>query len=168
MKHKSTDDRVCILGMGYVGLTLAVVMAERGFRVWGAEINKKTLANISEGVPHFFEQGLQVRLKRALKAGTLRFVERISGIPADELPSTYVVTVGTPLGDDQRPRMDMVSNVATEVAEHMPDGALVVLRSTVRLGTTRSVVLARLQASARPSASRTVPSGLSKAARSRS
>ena len=147
MEHKSTDDRVCILGMGYVGLTLAVVMAERGFRVWGAEINQKTLANISEGVPHFFEQGLQVRLKRALKAGTLRFVERISAIPAGELPSTYVVTVGTPLGADQRPRMDMVSNVAAEVAEHMPEGALVVLRSTVRLGTTRSVVLARLQAS---------------------
>ena len=147
MEHKSTDDRVCILGMGYVGLTLAVVMAERGFRVWGAEINHKTLANISEGVPHFFEQGLQVRLKRALKAGTLRFVERLSAIPAGELPSTYVVTVGTPLGADQRPRMDMVSNVAAEVAEHMPEGALVVLRSTVRLGTTRSVVLARLQAS---------------------
>lgn len=147
MEHMVTDNKVCILGMGYVGLTLAVVMAERGFRVHGAEINRKVLAKISDGVPHFFEQGLEVRLKRALKAGTLSFVERIAQIPADELPSAYVLTVGTPLGADQRPRMDMVSNVAAEVAEHMPSGSLVVLRSTVRLGTTRAVVLKRLQES---------------------
>lgn len=150
MNYKPTDDKICILGMGYVGLTLAVVMAERGFRVHGAEINKKVLAKISEGIPHFFEQGLEVRLKRALKAGTLSFVERIADIPASELPSAYVITVGTPLGSDQRPRMDMVSNVAAEVAGHMPSGSLVVLRSTVRLGTTRAVVLDRLRASGKP------------------
>ena len=150
MNYKPTDDKICILGMGYVGLTLAVVMAERGFRVHGAEINKKVLAKISEGIPHFFEQGLEVRLKRALKAGTLSFVERIADIPASELPSAYVITVGTPLGSDQRPRMDMVSNVAAEVAAHMPSGSLVVLRSTVRLGTTRAVVMDRLRASGKP------------------
>jgi len=145
MDYKATDERVCVLGMGYVGLTLAVVMAERGFQVYGAEINKKVLAKISDGAPHFFELGLEIRLKRALKSGKLAFVERIADIPADELPSVYVITVGTPLGPDQRPRMDMVSNVASEVASHMPDGALVVLRSTVRMGTTRSVVLKRLE-----------------------
>ena len=68
MDYKLSDNKICILGMGYVGLTLAVVMAERGFRVHGAEINTKLLAKISDGIPHFFEQGLEVRLKRALKA----------------------------------------------------------------------------------------------------
>ncbi len=145
MEHRVMDERVCVLGMGYVGLTLAVVMAERGFKVYGAEINKKTLAKISEGSPHFFELGLEIRLKRALKSGKLTFVEGISQIPSDELPSAYVITVGTPLGADGRPRMDMVSNVASEVANHMPEGALVVLRSTVRMGTTRAVVLKRME-----------------------
>jgi len=120
MDYKATDERVCVLGMGYVGLTLAVVMAERGFQVYGAEINKKVLAKISDGAPHFFELGLEIRLKRALKSGKLAFVERIADIPADELPSVYVITVGTPLGPDQRPRMDMVSNVASEVASTCP------------------------------------------------
>jgi UDP-N-acetyl-D-mannosaminuronic acid dehydrogenase len=145
MEHTVTDNRVCVLGMGYVGLTLAVVMAERGFKVYGAEINKKVFGQISDGSPHFFEQGLEIRLKRALKAGTLRFVERVKDIPRDELPSAYVITVGTPLDADYRPRMDMVSNVAAEVAAHMPTGSLVILRSTVRLGTTRAVVLKRLR-----------------------
>lgn len=142
-----TGERVCILGMGYVGLTLAVVMAERGFRVHGAEINRSTLAGIRAGRPHFFEQGLEVRLKRALKTGNLAFVERVAEIPSDALPSAYVITVGTPLGADGRPRMDMVRNVASEVAGHMPEGSLVVLRSTVRLGTSRSVVLKVLEGS---------------------
>lgn len=150
MERADGDESVCILGMGYVGLTLAVVMAERGFRVFGAEINAQTLARISEGSPHFFEQGLEVRLKRALKSESLRFVDRIARIPVDERPSVYVITVGTPLGIDQRPRMDMVGNVAAEVAAHMPGGSLVVLRSTVRLGTTRAVVLKRLQESGKP------------------
>lgn len=147
MEFEAADSRVCVLGMGYVGLTLAVVMAERGFTVFGAEINPKILAKISDGVPHFFEKSLEVRLKRALGSGKLRFVERINHIPSDELPSVYVVTVGTPLDAQRRPRMDMVGSVAAEVAEHMPDGSLVVLRSTVRLGTTRGVILERLQAS---------------------
>lgn len=147
MEQTVSDERICILGMGYVGLTLAVVMAERGFKVFGAEINKKVLSRISDGSPHFFEQGLEIRLKRALRLGNLRFVERVKDIPRAELPSVFVITVGTPLGEDQRPRMDMVGNVAAEVAEQMPDGSLVVLRSTVRLGTTRSVVLKRLEQS---------------------
>lgn len=147
MDNSRVDGRVCVLGMGYVGLTLAVVMAERGFKVYGAEINKKTLARISDGSPHFYEQGLEVRLKRALRIGNLRFVERVKDIPQDDKPSVFVITVGTPLGADGRPRMDMVSNVAAEVAEQMPDDALVVLRSTVRMGTTRAVVLPKLEAS---------------------
>jgi len=141
------DQTVCILGMGYVGLTLAVVMAERGFHVYGAEINPATLDAIRKGVPHFYEQGLEVRLKRVLKAGTLQFVERIKDCPEAKPPSMYIITVGTPLDENHKPRMDMVAGVAREVAQAMPEGALVVLRSTVKLGTTRKVVLPELEKS---------------------
>lgn len=142
-----TDQNVCILGMGYVGLTLAVVMAEKGFQVWGAEINPKILSTIREGIPHFYEQSLEVRLKRVLRNGTLKFVERVRNIPGENLPSMYILTVGTPLDEHHKPRMDMVANVAREVAESAPDGSLVVLRSTVRMGTTRNVVIPALEAS---------------------
>lgn len=141
------DQKVCILGMGYVGLTLAVVMAEKGFMVYGAEINPKILNSIRQGIPHFYEQSLEVRLKRVLANGTLKFVERVKEIPANDLPSMYILTVGTPLDENHRPRMDMVANVAREVADSAPDGSLVVLRSTVRLGTTRNVVIPALEAS---------------------
>lgn len=130
--------RICILGMGYVGLTLAVAMAECGYRVVGLEINPKTLAALKEGTAHFFEAGLDARLARQVKAGNLSF----TGDIMDEDGSSgaaYVITVGTPLGSDGLPRMDMVRRAATEVAAAMPEGALIILRSTVKIGTTREV-----------------------------
>jgi nucleotide sugar dehydrogenase len=137
------DNRVCILGMGYVGLTLAVVMAEAGFEVDGIEIKPEILDVIRGGRAHFFEANLDYMLRRNLGKGRLRFAERI---PPDREFDVYVVTVGTPLDAQGRPRMDMVRSVSQEIAAHMRDGALVVLRSTVRLGTTLQVTRPLLEA----------------------
>jgi nucleotide sugar dehydrogenase len=136
---------VCIVGMGYVGLTLAVVMAERGFQVTGLEINPDILGRLRSGRPHFHEVGLPLRLRNVLDSGALRIQEKM---PVDgDLPSVFIISVGTPLGSDGKPRIDMVEHVTREIAATMPSGALVVLRSTVVIGTTRKVVLPILQAS---------------------
>jgi len=130
------DNRVCIMGMGYVGLTLAVAMAENGFNVDGIEINPKILKTIQGGHAHFYEANLDYMIRRNLAKGRLRFSETI---PEDEAFDVYVVTVGTPLDENQKPRMDLVERVAKQVGEHMAGGSLVVLRSTVRLGATLNV-----------------------------
>jgi UDP-N-acetyl-D-mannosaminuronic acid dehydrogenase len=137
---ESDDRRICIVGMGYVGLTLSVVMAECGFRVLGIEINRETIAKLERGTAHFYEAGIDSRLQRQLRNGNIQFVtthedERVRGC------TTYIVTVGTPLDADGNPRMDMVQRAAREVAASMDDGALVILRSTVRVGTSRNVVM---------------------------
>ena len=130
------DDRICIMGMGYVGLTLAAALSERGFDVDGIEINPAILEKLKTGTAHFFEQGLDRVLQRGARNGRLRFSRAIPDREFD----VYIVTVGTPLGSDRRPRMEMVESVTSEIADHMSDGALVVLRSTVRLGTSVGVV----------------------------
>jgi nucleotide sugar dehydrogenase len=130
------DNRICIMGMGYVGLTLAVAMAENDFEVDGIEINPKTLDTVRGGKAHFYEANLDYMIRRNLDVGRLRFE---AAIPADREFDTYVITVGTPLDDHGKPRMDMVQRVCQQIAEHMRDGALIVLRSTVRLGTTLNV-----------------------------
>jgi len=139
------DNNVCIMGMGYVGLTLAVVMAEKGFNVSGIEINPTTLTKLQNKTPHFFEQGLEIRLKRVVDKGFLVFYQRIKEIPLAAQPSLFVITVGTPLGENHKSQMHMVESVGSEIAQHMPEDSLVILRSTVRLGTTRKVVLPLLQ-----------------------
>ncbi len=140
------DDRhVCIFGMGYVGLTLAVVMSERGFSVVGVEINPKTVAKLESGTAHFYEVGLQARLRRQLASGSLRFVGKLTRDDAAHC-SLFILTVGTPLDEAGNPRMDMVERATREVTEVMADNPLVVLRSTVRVGTTRNVVRPLLEA----------------------
>jgi UDP-N-acetyl-D-mannosaminuronic acid dehydrogenase len=131
------DNRICIMGMGYVGLTLATVMADRGFQVHGTEINDTTLSLIEQGKAHFFEVNLETTMRRVMKQKRLTFSKYI---PKDEEYDVYIVTVGTPLDDAHEPRLDMVESVTREIANHMRDGALVILRSTLRLGTTRNIV----------------------------
>lgn len=130
------DNRICILGMGYVGLTLAAAMSDRDFQVQGVEINKAVLASLGDGKAHFFEQGLDRVLQRGMRNGRLVFS---STIPKDQQFDVYIITVGTPLGD-KGPRMDMVEAVTRDIANHMRDGAMVLLRSTVKLGTSLNVV----------------------------
>lgn len=143
------DQEVCILGMGFVGLTLAVVMAECGFKVVGVEINPDTIKKLESGHAHFYEVGLTSRLKRQFEAGNLRFVQHISAESVKGC-SLFILTVGTPLNSEHSPRMDMVERAATEVAGAMQPNSLVVLRSTVRLGTTRKVVQPILERSGKP------------------
>jgi nucleotide sugar dehydrogenase len=129
-----------------VGLTLAVVMAEVGFDVQGVEIRDDVVRDLARGKPHFHEPGLAGRLARVLKSSRLSVSQHI---PADFDASVYVVTVGTPLDAAGKVRVGMVVNVVREIAEHLKDRDMVVMRSTVELGTTRNVVKPLLDATAK-------------------
>jgi len=131
------------MGMGYVGLTLATAMADRGFEVDGIEVNPTILGKLNQGGAHFYELGLDVMLRRGMRSGNLRFSGKI---PQKEAHDLYIITVGTPLDARHEPRLDMVENVAREIAANMRDGAMVILRSTVRIGTTRKIVKPILEA----------------------
>ncbi|MDD9878948.1 MAG: nucleotide sugar dehydrogenase [Magnetovibrio sp.] len=132
------DRAVCVVGLGYVGLTLAVTMADVGFQVHGVEIREEVLDKLQRGEPHFFEPGLTDMLARAAEHGRLTYARHITGEPVTRV---YVITVGTPLDGDGRSRMDMVANVSREIAGVLNDGDLVIMRSTVKIGTTRDVVM---------------------------
>ncbi|MBB4099940.1 nucleotide sugar dehydrogenase [Sphingomonas kyeonggiensis] len=139
-------ERVAVVGLGYVGLTLAVAMAQRGIEVVGVERRPEVVDLTNAGKPHFSEQGLDEILDQVVKRGSLKAFTSFSDVaPCD----AYVITVGTPLGADGNPRLDMVESATREVVSHMADGALIVLRSTVKLGTTREVVARVLEESGR-------------------
>ncbi|MQX37421.1 nucleotide sugar dehydrogenase [Roseospira navarrensis] len=141
------DRSICILGLGYVGLTLAATMADIGFDVLGVEVRPEVVEGLRQGRPHFHEPGLEDQLRRVLDRGTLR-VE--TAIPDDHRSRVFIITVGTPLGPDGRARLDMIERATGEVAAAMPENALVLLRSTVRLGTTRAVAVPILETAGVP------------------
>ncbi|MGE2725496.1 nucleotide sugar dehydrogenase [Mycolicibacterium pulveris] len=133
-----------IVGLGYVGLTLATVLAEAGYSVIGVEKRPELVAMTNEGIPHFTETGLPDAL-----SGVTRFKKLVAAERFDNsfTCDTYIITVGTPLSAAGVAQIDMIESAARDIAENMRDGALVILRSTVKIGTTRQVVAPILAAS---------------------
>lgn len=132
------DRTVCIFGQGYVGLTLAAVMADIGFDVIGTEIREDVLACLKKGKAHFHEPGLDELVGKLVARGRLRFKKHIE---RDDKPTVFIVTVGTPLGVDGKVNLSSIQNVSDEIAKNLKRGDMVIMRSTVKLGTTRRIVI---------------------------
>ena len=86
------DNEICVIGMGYVGLTLIVVLADKGFRVTGIDQDERLVNALNKGVPPFFESGVSELLANYInKQICIR-----STYPA-RLPQTVVICVSTPI-----------------------------------------------------------------------
>lgn len=131
------DNNIAVIGLGYVGLTLATVLSEVRFNVLGIEINDENCKRISSGVAPFREPGLDIRLKRVVDQDYLTIGNKLSSFKPQDV---YIITVGTPLGENGLASTESIEVAARSIAEHMPDGALIILRSTVKIGTSRDVV----------------------------
>lgn len=138
--------KVCVIGMGYVGLTLAVVLADRGFIVTGVEVNTSVVEQLNQCQPHFHEQGLQRMMKKYL--GNNLFI--VSSVPRDR-QDIFIIAVGTPIDPvTKQPQMHFIVQSSESIRESMrgiravqmdsTDPVLVILRSTVPVGVTRSIV----------------------------
>lgn len=127
---------VCIIGMGYVGLTLAVAFAEAGISVRGVERDPAIRATVAQGRAHFFEAGLDEPLARHVADGRL---DCVASLPPAGSVDAYIITVGTPLTIDGAVNLAALEQVLKDVATRLKPDDLVVLRSTVKTGVTRGV-----------------------------
>ena len=141
------DRTICVLGLGFVGLTLAAVMADVGFNIVGVEIRPEVRDRLSSGEAHFHEPGLNDNIRRAIGSGRLKIHETIP----DNCPATvYIITVGTPLGADGRVNLESVRRIARQIGERLKDDDLIILRSTVKIGTTCNVVAPIIKQAGKP------------------
>ncbi len=140
----ATHRNVVVVGMGYVGLTLALTLADKGFHVTGFEVDATKVKNLNRGESHVHELGLTELLRQELNR---HFVA------ADTLPNNgdvYVISVGTPVAAPHEgalpvPQMHYLESALGLISKKLKPGNLVVLRSTVPAGTTRNVVLPYLE-----------------------
>ncbi|MGL6042364.1 MAG: nucleotide sugar dehydrogenase, partial [Sandaracinobacteroides sp.] len=120
---------------------------DTGFHVHGVEVREDVLEGLAQGKPHFWEPRLKEKLARVIKKGSFTFSTQLdSGTQA----SVYIITVGTPLDKTGKAKLSMAESATRQVVAHMSDNALIILRSTVKLGTARNVVKPILEASGRP------------------
>lgn len=142
------DRSVCMIGMGYVGLTLAVAMADVGFRVHGVEVNQDTVKVIRSGRAPFRETGLDQKVAAQIASGALSVSQ---DWPTPGACNVYIVTVGTPLARNGKTTdLESIRAVTRRLAQNMRAGAMVILRSTVRVGVSRSIVKAALDETGLP------------------
>ena len=137
MSDRAQDLDVVVLGGGgHVGLPLSLAFADAGLRVGIYDTNQATLDRIAAGDMPFFESGAEDLLRRLLPTGRLEF-----GTEGDMIARTdqLVVVIGTPVDEFLGPSMTIFEHAVTQIAPHLRDGALVVLRSTVYPGTTAYV-----------------------------
>lgn len=134
---------VGIVGLGYIGLPLALTFAERGFRVLGFDVDPAKIAAIArgEGYIKHLDGG---RVARAVAAGTLSATADFARLAE---PDAVILCVPTPLTPQREPDMSYVEATARAVAATLRPGQLVILESTTYPGTTDELVRGLLDGS---------------------
>lgn len=132
--------RVCVIGMGYVGLTLALTFSDLGFKVVGIEKREKAVNGLNSGKPHFYEAGLEEILRRELGKGFKFFTDLDRS-----LGDIYIVAVGTPVDFGKKPDFTSLEIISQKIGKVLKKGDLIILRSTVSPGTTRNFVIPILE-----------------------
>jgi UDP-N-acetyl-D-mannosaminuronic acid dehydrogenase len=131
--------KICVMGLGYIGLPVASMLASRGHEVVGFDTNPGVVASINQGKAHFFEPDLQMLLTAAVSTG--RLVAASAPIEADY----YILAVPTPFTDGHKPDVSYIDNACDLIAPVLRSGATIVLESTSPVGTTERLT-ARLAA----------------------
>jgi UDP-N-acetyl-D-glucosamine dehydrogenase len=136
--------RVAILGLGYVGLPLAVVFAEAGFEVVGIDPDGFKVETIQRGDSHIQDVPAS-QVKRLVEAGKLKATTDFAALREADAVS---ICVPTPLRKTGDPDLSFILNASEELAKYMHRGMVIVLESTTYPGTTREVMMPMLGADA--------------------
>lgn len=124
---------VCVVGLGYIGLPTASLLAHSGYRVVGVDVNPKVVEVLNRGMIHITEPDLEFSVKSAVDSGRLRAV--LKPEPAD----IYVIAVPTPFREQHKPDLKYVEAAADSIAPVLKKGDLVILESTSPVGTTEMI-----------------------------
>ncbi|NJR78263.1 UDP-N-acetyl-D-mannosamine dehydrogenase [Sphingomonas corticis] len=128
-----TELTVCVLGLGYIGLPTAAVIARTGARVLGVDVSPQVVETVNSGRVHIEEVDLDGLVSGVVARGKLTASTQIA--PAD----VFVIAVPTPFDADHAPDIGYVLKAATTVATVLKPGDTVILESTSPVGTTEKV-----------------------------
>jgi len=143
--------KICVLGLGYIGLPTASTFATHGLQVVGVDVNPSVLATLRKGEIHIHEPGLREELEAALKTGNLTINE--TPVEAD----AFIIAVPTPFYEDKFGEyngqtykladMRAVTSAAEAIVPMLRKGSLVVLESTSPPRTTMDLLIPILERS---------------------
>jgi len=128
---------VCVVGgAGRVGLPLALVLADSGFKTLILDINETALKTIAQGAMPYREEGGQTLLKKVNGTGRLTFSSEANSITR---AAVVVLTVGTPIDEFHNPNLSLLIRCLEGLIPHLRDEQTIILRSTIAPGTTNYI-----------------------------
>lgn len=128
---------VCVIGLGYIGLPTAALLAGKGYQVVGVDVNPKTVETINKGQIHIVEPDLDAFVRSAVSSGKLK----AQTAPANA--DIFMVCVPTPLSEKRdgipQPDISYVESAVKSIAPYLKSGNSVILESTSPVGTTAAM-----------------------------
>lgn len=125
--------KVSVIGLGYIGLPTAAVIASRGINVVGVDVSENAVNTINQGKVHIVEPDLDMLVQAAVTLGKLRAA--LIAEPAD----AFIIAVPTPFMDNHKPDLSFIQSAAKTIAPVLEKGNLVILESTSPVGATEKL-----------------------------
>lgn len=127
------NKKICVIGLGYIGLPTAALLANRGYDVHGVDVVKSTVYTINQGKIHIVEPELDTFVKSAVNSGKLK-----ASLKPD-FADVFIIAVPTPFNSGYVPNVDYVVSATKSIAPYVQEGNIVILESTSPVGTTELV-----------------------------
>ena len=125
--------KICVIGLGYIGLPTAAVLGSRGYKIHGVEINPDAVETINSGKAHIVEPDLDILVRGVVTTGNLKAYTE----PAEA--DIFMICVPTPLTDENKPQLDYIRSATKSMLPFLRKGNLVILESTSPPGTTELI-----------------------------
>jgi UDP-N-acetyl-D-mannosaminuronic acid dehydrogenase len=122
--------KICVIGLGYIGLPTAALLANRGYSVHGVDVVASTVDIINQGKIHIVEPDLDTFVRAAVNSGNLK-----ASLTPD-IADVFIIAVPTPFHEGYVPNVDYVVSATKAIAPYVKSGDIVILESTSPVGTT--------------------------------
>jgi len=132
-------EKICVLGLGYIGLPTATMFAVSGFEVIGVDVKPKVVETINKGNIHIEEPGLEDLVKNTVKKGDLR------ANTEPEAADVFIIAVPTPLTQSKGIKLNYVRSAIQMINPYLKKGNLVIIESTITPRTTEDIILPELR-----------------------
>jgi len=132
MKNKT----ICVVGLGYIGLPTAALLASSGYQVVGIDVSTHAVETINQGLIHIVEPDLDAYVRSAVSAG------RLKAFTTPQAADIYMICVPTPFHEGDgipQPNIDFVLAATHSIASYVKAGDMVILESTSPVGTTQKM-----------------------------
>ncbi|GAB4280737.1 MAG: UDP-N-acetyl-D-mannosamine dehydrogenase [Candidatus Rifleibacteriota bacterium] len=129
-----TTAKICVIGLGYIGLPTSAIMAAKGFSVLGVDINPEVVKIINDGEIHITEPDLDLFVRAAVQSGKLKASLK------PEAADVFIIAVPTPFKEGKKPDLSFVEQATEAICPVLKRGNLVILESTSPPGTCENII----------------------------